>query len=556
MRRQIKELLEGLLQRLKERGEIRTLPSAFMVEVPKSKNHGHYSTNVAMAMASTEAKPPRAIAQILLQGLKEDLIFERVEIAGPGFINFWVKKEALLKELLGVLRGGEEYLRPNLGHGKRVVVEFVSANPTGPLHLGHGRGAAVGDSLCRLLEFCGYEVTREFYINDAGRQIRLLGQSIYSRYKQREVPSFPFPEDGYHGGYIEELLESILEKTSLEGLSPEEAMELCSKEGMALMLKEIKSDLDEFRVRFDVWTSEYRIQKEGALDQALNQLKERNFLYEEDGALWVSTTAFGDDKDRVIRKSDGEYTYFASDIAYHLDKWKRGFEHSIDIWGADHHGYVPRIKSVLECYGIDREWLRVLLIQLVKLFKGKEEIKMSKRAGSYVTLRELINEVGVDAARFVFLTKHHDSPLDIDMELVKKQDSENPVYYVQYAHARSSSILRKAPISCKGLNEISLQELLALRLNEELELIRAILDFPVVLEDACASLEPHRIIYYLMELAALFHRYFNLGNKDPELRVIVEDPSVMKARLALVLATRTVLKKGLELVGVSAPESM
>ncbi|HIC85922.1 MAG TPA: arginine--tRNA ligase, partial [Desulfobacterales bacterium] len=416
--------------------------------------------------------------------------------------------------------------------------------------------AAMGDTLSKILEECGYEVVREFYINDAGRQIRLLGESIYSRWRQSGDPGYPFPQEGYHGQYVFELAEKISSDMDLGSLPEDEAVEICSKRGKEIMLQEIRDDLKGFGVEFDVWFSELELYESGLLQETLSLLKSRGYLYEKDGALWIKTTEFGDDKDRVVKKQDGEFTYFASDISYHLNKKKRGFDKAINIWGGDHHGYVSRVKAALKAQGIDDNWLHVLLIQLVKLWRGGEEIKMSKRAGQYVTLRELIEEVGKDAVRFLFLTKNHDSPLDFDIDMAKKRDPNNPVYYVQYAHARICSIFRRAQEQNLGLPPHPQEVLGALELPQELDLIRIIAQYPDLLEEISKSLEPHRLTYYLTELASAFHKYFNLGTKDPTCRVVSQDQTLTQARLLLAQGVRVVLANGLRLLGVSAPERM
>jgi arginyl-tRNA synthetase len=437
-----------------------------------------------------------------------------------------------------------------------MMIEFVSANPTGPLHLGHGRGAALGDTLSRIFSFCGYDVAREFYINDAGQQIRLLGESIFSRFKQMSDPEHPFPQKGYHGDYILDLAKTISKEIDLKAMPEEEAIHVCTQTGKQIMLDEIKQDLLRFRVAFDVWYSESDLYASGQLKNALKKVKDRKQLYEKDEALWISTTKFGDDKDRVLQKKDGQFTYFATDMAYHLNKKSRGFEQVINIWGADHHGYVPRMQAALLAYGFPKDWLSVVLIQLVKLWRAGEEIKMSKRAGSYVTLQELLDEVGVDPVRFIFLTKSHDSALDFDIDMVKKQDSENPVYYVQYAHARICSIFRKAASEGMSLPDAPDGLLERLVLDEEMALIKRMAAFPSLLIDICSSLEPHRLTYYLTDLAALFHRYFNLGTKTSDYRVLTHDRALSRARLFLIGAVRTVVGNGLELLGIGAPEKM
>jgi arginyl-tRNA synthetase len=414
----------------------------------------------------------------------------------------------------------------------------------------------LGDTLCRLLSFCGYKVVREFYINDAGMQLRMLGESVFSRFKQINDPEYPFPENGYHGDYVLDLATKISAETNLSDLPEDKAIQLCSQKGKDIMFEEIKKTLNLFGVDFDVWYSESDLFSSGLLQKTLDTLRNKNQLYEKEGAEWIKTSEFGDDKDRVLRKNDGQFTYFASDISYHLEKRSRGFDRAINVWGADHHGYVPRVKAALMAHGIPQDWLSVILIQLVKLLKGGNEIKMSKRAGSFVTLQEVIDEVGVDAARFVFLTKNHDSPLDFDMDLVKKQDSENPVYYVQYAHARICSIFRKAAEEGISLPDRPDGLLGRLVMEQEMALIRYMAGFPVLLEDICRRLEPHRLTYYLTDLAASFHRYFNLGTKTPKHRIVTRDRELSQARLFLAKAIKIVIANGLELLGVSAPERM
>jgi len=510
-----------------------------------------------MTLASSQKRSPREIASIMVDQFNDDEgLIEKLEVAGPGFINFTIATTKWQDYLVSLLRAGEEFGKSEIGKGQKVMVEFVSANPTGPLHLGHGRGAALGDTLSRILRFCGYEVGREFYINDAGQQVQLLGESIYSRWRQMNDPDYPFPENGYHGDYVLELARDISAQYDLKAMPRNEAIELCASEGEKRMLEEIQADLDRFRVHFDVWYSEKELMESGKLQKTLDALRSCGHIYEHEGALWIRTTSFGDDKDRVVRKQDGSYTYFATDIAYHLDKWERGFTKAINIWGADHHGYIARMKAALEANGIERDWLSVLLIQLVKLYQRGEEVKMSKRAGRFVTLKELMEEVGVDALRFVFLSKNHDSPLDVDIDLVKTQDSNNPVYYVQYAHARASSILRKA--QDQGIGIPSKPEALVhhLTLEEEITLMRIMAEFPWLLEEICTSLEPHRLTYYLGELAAAFHRYFNLGTKTPQYRVVSDNFELTGARVCLTRAVRTVLCTGLGLLGVEAPQKM
>jgi len=554
----LKTLLKETVSECFEEGLLQETPLPdFVIEVPSDPKHGHFATNLALTLASSQRRAPREIGKIIASCLKgHENFLERTEVAGPGFINFTISSQAWHEVLSSIVRLRDGYGKSDMGNGEKMVVEFVSANPTGPLHLGHGRGAAVGDTLCRVFSFCGYEVVREFYVNDAGQQIRLLGESIFSRVKQMTDPGHPFPESGYQGDYVLDLARAISQENDLGAMPAEEAIMLCARRGKEIMLAEIKQVLSQFGVTFDVWSMESDLYSSGSLQKALDSLMERGELYENDEALWIRTTDFGDDKDRVIRKKDGQFTYFASDISYHLEKRRRGFSRAINIWGADHHGYVPRVKAALMANGFAENWLSVLLIQLVKLWKKGQEIKMSKRAGNFVTLQELIEEVGVDAVRFVFLTKHHDTTLDFNIDLVKEQNSDNPVYYVQYAHARLCSVFRKAAEEGIFLPEEPDGLLDLLQLEEELTLIRILSEFPSLLEDISRNLEPHRLTYYLTELAASFHRYFNLGTKIPECRIVTVDRSLSQARLFLAEAVRIVIANGLRLLGTSAPERM
>ncbi len=558
MKKALDNILRQTIQRCFEEGKLHKTPLPdYVIEIPNNPIHGHFATNLPLTLASSQRRKPVEVAAIISDCLVDNgHLLESVEIAGPGFINFMIKTDQWHTFLAKIITMGRNYGRSELGKGEKILVEYVSANPTGPLHLGHGRGAALGDTLCRILSFSGYEVVREFYINDTGQQMRLLGESIYSRWRQTSDPAYPFPENGYHGAYILDMAKEVAGERDLTKLTPDEAVADCAEWGKEKMLEEIKTDLSDFRIQFDIWYSESDLYASGLLDESLEMIRRKGQLYEKEGALWIKTSALGDDKDRVIRKNDGDYTYFASDIAYHLEKWRRGFSRAVNIWGADHHGYVQRVKAALKANGLEEDWLSVLLIQLVKLWKGGEEIKMSKRAGHYVTLKELVEEVGVDAVRFVFLTKNHDSPLDFDIDLVKKHDSENPVYYVQYAHARICSIFRKADSAGVSRPQKADDVLNRLILDEEMALIRLMTEFPSLLEDICKTLEPHRLTYYLTELASSFHKYFNLGTKMPEHRIVCQDKALSQARLLLAEAVRTVLYNGLELLGISAPERM
>lgn len=552
MKKKLAKILEDTLELCFREGYLKEMPlPEFVIEVPNNPDHGHFATNVAMALAGVQESSPLMIAEIITSNLVDhDRLIWRTEIGGAGFINFFITREQWYNLLWQVIDLRDDYGRSSLGGKEKILVEFVSANPTGPLHLGHGRGAALGDTLCRILDFSGYDVKREFYINDTGQQIKLLGESIYSRWRQFSDPSHPFPSGGYQGDYVQELALGIAEERELENLDAHEAIDLLAELGKEKMLQEIEEDLTTFRVRFDLWYKESDLYSSGKIDGAIKLIEGKGLLFEEDGALWIRTSSFGDDKDRVIRKKDGQFTYFASDISYHLDKWKRGFKRAINIWGADHHGYINRVRAALEAEGISGDWLDVLLIQLVKVWEGGAEVKMSKRSGRYITLRELIDEVGVDAVRFVFLSKDHTSPLDFDIDLVKRKDSENPVYYVQYAHARVCSLFKKASEENIQLPEHPGLVLQRLVLDEEIDLIRKIAEFPSLIEEVADDLGPHRLTYYLPELASSFHSYYNKH------RIVTDDRALSQARLFLCLGVKIVLKNGLNLLGVSAPEAM
>ncbi len=523
------------------------------VEIPKDEAFGDAATTVAMALAPVLKKPPRRIAEELLPKIHAaGGPFERIEVAGPGFINFTFKQDYWYRSLGEILSNTEDVLRTDIGKGKKVQVEFVSANPTGPLHIGHGRGAAVGIALSNLLERAGYKVQKEYYINDAGRQVRLFGLSLYAKYQQRLGNEIPFPEDGYKGGYIDELCDEFIDRFGNKYLDvpSTECVDFFSEWAYQRMLREIEKDLGDFGVVFDRWQSEKAIYSMGKVDDAIAELKERGFIYEKEGALWFRSTAFGDDKDRVVRKTDGEYTYFASDIAYHREKLERGFDSIINIWGADHHGYVQRLEAVIEAFGFPRKRMKVVLVQMVSLLRHGQPVQMSKRAGEFITLREVMDEVGTDTSKFIFLTRRADSHLDFDIEVAKERSSENPVYYVQYAHARISSIFEQA--EQRGINTSNLAEpqLSLLSLPDEIRIIKKLCHYPMVFELSASSLEPHRITYYLQELSGLFHPYYNRH------RVISEDINLTVARLFLCKALHTVLKEGLGVLGVHAPQKM
>ncbi len=554
MKQKIKNLILQAAERAHQKGE---LPSSEFpsidIEEPKLEEHGDFSTNAAMIMASVQRMPPRKIAEAVLRNLdNSEGMISGMEIAGPGFMNFFIHTAFWYPVLREIFEADTRYGFSDLGKGKKVQVEFVSANPTGPLHVGHGRGAAVGDSIGNILSFCGYDVSKEYYINDSGRQIQTLGRSVFLRYKQLFGENIPFPEDCYQGDYIIELAKTIREEKGggLLECGEDTAIGCAARFAAESIMKGIRNDLEAFGVRFDSWFSEQSLYDSGKVDAVIRDFRNRKIIYESDGAGWFRTTDYGDEKDRVVVRSSGQTTYFASDIAYHQDKFDRGFERIIDVWGADHHGYMPRMKAAIEAGGHDRNQFEVILVQLVNLLRGGVPVAMSTRAGEFVTLSDVIKEVGRDAARFLFLTRHYDSPLDFDLELAKKKTNENPVFYVQYVHARISSIVLKARE--KGMeNEAEDEAAVAmLKEPEEIRLIKTMARYPEVVRCSVEFMEPHRITFYLMDLAASFHAYYNKH------RVLTDEPVLSRGRLYLVSAVKKVIRNGLTLLGVGAPEKM
>ncbi|MDO3413144.1 arginine--tRNA ligase [Saccharibacillus sp. CPCC 101409] len=523
------------------------------LEVPKDKSHGDLSTNAAMQLTRIAKKNPRMIAEAIIENLdREGAGIERAEIAGPGFINFTLNKSYLYPVVGTIHAQGGNYGRVEDGKGKKVQLEFVSANPTGSLHLGHARGAAVGDALCNLLDFAGYRVTREYYINDAGNQVTNLCVSIEARYRQELGQDAEMPEDGYHGedikGFAKELVQ--LEGDRLLSMSQGERMEYLRTYGLEKEMQKIRRDLDRFRVHFDVFFSETSLYENGQVLDALDELRGRGEVYEQDGATWLRTTTYGDDKDRVLIKNDGTYTYLTPDIAYHRDKYARGFDKVMNIWGADHHGYIPRMKAAMQGLGNDPDKLIVLIAQMVSLFQGGEKVKMSKRTGKAVTMEDLMDEVGVDAMRYFFTMRGMDSHLDFDMDLAVSTSNENPVFYVQYAHARICSIFRQAEeqsVAVLPLQQVDLGKLTA---PHEYDLLRKLGELPEEIRIAADGYAPHRLVRYVYEVAAMLHSYYKAE------RFITEDAALTQARLALLDATRTVIANVLRLIGVSAPERM
>ena len=523
----------------------------FVLERPRDSGHGDVATNLAMVVAKSQKTNPRKIAERLIAELRfPEGMIAKTEIAGPGFVNFWLGEDELVSLVRRILSEGAGYGRTKAAQPRRINVEFVSANPTGPLHVGHGRGAALGDGIAALLDWTGHEVTREFYINDAGVQIGKLAESLWARIQQAVGRDREIPEGGYHGEYLKETAAAVLVEMgrSFADLPEGEALPQCRALVLASQRAEQDQLLADFGVRFDVMSSEQAIYDRGLIDQALRLLRERNLLYEKDDALWLRTTDFGDDQDRVLRKRDGTYTYVVPDIAYHVDKHDRGFEHVIDLWGADHHGYIPRMRAALRALGYPDDFFDVEIVQLVKVVRGGEEVKMSKRSGEFVTLRDLIDEVGVDAARYFFLMRRGDSHFVFDVDLARKQTDENPVFYVQMAHARLAGIFRTAgknPDTVGG--DIDLEGLPS---PDDLELLKKLGRFPEVVEKAAREREPHRITGYLEELAQLIHGWYH------RTRTVGEPPPVESSRLLLARSARTVVANGLSLLGLSAPDRM
>ncbi len=555
MKEEIINIVRNAIQTLNEEWALEALPDV-EIEIPRDESLGDAATTVAMSVAKRLRTQPRKIAEEIASEInKRTSPFETVEVAGPGFINFRFKRDYLYDCLEELLKEEHSRIRTDIGKGRRIQVEFVSANPTGPLHIGHGRGAAVGNALCNLLEAGGFEVQKEFYINDAGIQVRLLGLSVYTIYQHLFGNPINFPEDGYKGEYVKEIAEEIRNKAGDRyfNIPFEVCKDFFINYSYKRMLADISKDLRDFGIEFDTWQSERELYENQKVQGLLDELMQNGLVYEKDGALWFSSSSFGDDKDRVVVKADGEYTYFASDIAYHKDKLDRGFDTIIDIWGADHHGYIPRIRSVLRAFGLPEDRFRVILVQMVTLYRDGRPVQMSKRAGEFITLREVLDEVGPDVAKFIFLTRRPDSHLDFDIDIAKKESSENPVFYVQYAFARISSIFRQAvERGIQGFNGSRVQEIdmSLLKEPEELYIIKKLLQYSMVFEGAVHSYEPHRITYYLQELAGLFHSYYNKH------RVISDDVDLTTARLCLCKAVQIVLEEGLSILGVKAPERM
>ena len=529
-------------------------PEKASIEHPKEKKFGDLACNAAMILARETGQNPRKLAETIkeLVSRNEDLL-ESIEIAGPGFLNFTFRKKFWLDIIKEIEQKNESYGASDIGRGTMVQIEYVSANPTGPLHIGHGRGAAIGDSLARIMRFAGYEISTEYYLNDAGRQMAVLGESTWVRYKNLCGIEAVLDEDFYQGDYLAEIAQTLQKEYGRKLLEMDEhqAVDICQKKAIDLILDGIKKDLSDFMVEHQVWFSENSLIQDNTVNQTLDLLLEKGMAYEQDGALWFRSTALNDDKDRVLRKSDGTLTYFASDIAYHKNKFDRGFDLVVDIWGADHHGYVPRMMAAVEALGKSPQSLQVILVQLVNLLREGRQVAMSTRAGEFITLRDVISEVGTDACRFIFLSRKSDSHLDFDLEMVKRKSMDNPVYYVQYAHARICSLFARAAEKGLHLENTFPPALDLLDTPQDMELLKKMAEFPDIIASSARNLSPHHLSYYLMELAGILHRYYTV---HPVLTA--ENQGLIQARMVLFRAVARVLSNGLDLLGVSAPERM
>lgn len=542
------ELINYLAESLKKavyegKLELAEIPE-INIEIPREKEHGDYATNIALVLAGKAGLNPRQLAEIIIDNFETEIV-EEISIAGPGFINLKLKNDWLYKNLNLIKELGDDYGRVEAGQGKKVQVEFVSANPTGPLHVGHSRGAVVGDVTAAILAAAGYDVEREYYINDAGNQMDILAESTLLRYQELLGEDIELPENIYAGAYVKEIAAELKAEygADLKTKAETEQLDICREYAYQKMLKNIERDLAEFGIEFDNWFSERTLHPD-KIQQAIASLREKGYIYEQEEALWFKSTEFGDDKDRVVIKSDGSATYLAADIAYHLDKLERGFDKLINVWGADHHGYIPRMQAVIEAFGYDRETLEVIVVQMVTLLRNGKKMPMSKRAGSFVTMRDVNQEVGTDAARYYYIMRSTDSHLDFDLELAKEQSSSNPVYYVQYAHARIHSILDNADLTASADNLDLLVD------PAEIDLLKMLARLPEEVTLSAESRQPHHLTTYAYDLATAFHSFYN------NCRVNTDDQNLAQARLYLVDAARQVLKNVLTLLGISAPEKM
>ena len=554
MKHFVRKLINSALDQAKNNGdlELSVMPEV-VVEKPKEEKFGDFSTSLAMGLSKSERRKPYEVAEILSRHLQSsEEYIASVTIAGPGFLNLIMKPIFFLERLVKVAEQGDQYGSSNAGQGKKVLLEFVSANPTGPLHVGHGRGAAVGDMLGRLLDKAGYDVSTEYYINDVGNQMNTLGRSTWARYLELQGKVNEFPADYYQGDYIKDIARDINNKHGNEFLNKteEQVLSFFREYALGSVLDGIKKDLSDFDVSFDRWFSEKNLYDQKLVDTSVNWLREEKHVYDKDGAVWLKSSKFNDEKDRVLIKQSGEKTYFCSDIAYHKNKIDRGFEWIVDLWGADHHGYVPRMKSALKAMGYDESVFKVMLIQFVSLKRGGEKVSMSTRSGEFETLAEVIKDVGLDATRFFFLMRSSDTHLDFDLELAKKESADNPVFYIQYAHARICSIFRKATENGIKLLDSADIDLSPLKNEEEFIMIKKILTFGETIEKSAELLEVHRIAFYLQDLVGTFHRYYSRN------RIVSDDHALSSARLFLMNCLRITIRNGLSVMGVSAPDRM
>lgn len=549
----INQVKETLIEEIKAsiiKSELVEIVPEIKIETPKDPANGDYSSNIAMVLTKLARKNPREIANQIVENLDTNKAnVKKVDIAGPGFINFYLDQQYLTEIIKTALSKGETFGQTEERKNESIIVEYVSANPTGDLHIGHARNAAVGDTLSNVLSAAGYDVTREYYINDAGKQIENLAHSIEARYNQALGLDAELPEDGYYGKDIIAIGKDLAEKhPEIKDQAEEERIKTFRKLGLDYEMKKLKQDLADFNIHFDNWFSETSLYETNKISAVLDKMTELGYTYEQDGATWLKTTEFGDDKDRVLIKQDGTYTYFLPDIAYHYDKVERGFDKLINLFGADHHGYINRLKASLETFGVDSKRLEIQIMQMVRLLQDGVEVKMSKRTGNAITLRDIMDEVGIDAARYFLTMRSPDTHFDFDMELAKKESQDNPVYYAQYAHARISSIIRQAEE--KGITIDQNVDLSLITHEKAFDLLKKIAEFEPTIVSAAESRSPHRITNYIQDLAAQFHKFYNAE------KVLTDDAEKTKAHLALIEAARITLRNALALVGVSAPESM
>ena len=582
MKDQLQELLTKCVQDLISKGILNEMPSKIRIDHTKDNSHGDYATNIALMLSKQAKMSPVELAKIIIDQFEQKNFIKKIEIAGPGFINFFISQESSSSIVNEILAQAASYGCSDIGQGKKVLLEYVSANPTGPLHVGHGRGAAYGATVSNLLRNAGFIVDNEYYVNDAGRQMDILTVSIYLRYLTICGEDLRFPDNGYQGQYINDIAQGIYEtsgqkfhlKSDLvfenvcldgtEGGDKEvhidqliekaksilgDGFKAVFEVGIESILSGIKNDLAEFGVVFEKWFSEQSLIDSGLSESCISKLKDSKNLYEKDGALWFKTTNYGDEKDRVVVRDNGNHTYFASDIAYHLEKLDRGYDKIINVWGADHHGYIPRVKASIEALGHNSDKLEILLVQFANLYRGGSKVQMSTRSGSFVTLEDLRAEVGNDAARFFYILRKSEQHMDFDLDLAKSKTNENPVYYIQYAHARICSVFKQADEKELEL-DVSQANLSLLTEEIEKDILRELSRFRSVLESSAIQYEPHQLAYYLRDLSNHFHSYYNAC------KFIVDDKNLTQARLALINATQQILKNGLSILGVGAPESM